>query len=173
MAQTVSILLFPEDRARLAAVIGDRNNPQKHMQRAQIVLHSAESVPCSTWRAAVGSADRQYGAGSGVTPNMGWISGAASSNPSPNWKTPSSATSPITTGMPSPSSGQKQRTKFSKSSAAFLHLLNKSYQCTLMSRVKPPARDPSSGSPQRRRMGGSARERFAELASPEPQLSRG
>ena len=42
MAQTVSILLFPEDRARLAAVIGDRNNPQKHMQRAQIVLHSAE-----------------------------------------------------------------------------------------------------------------------------------
>jgi len=42
MAQTVSILLFPEDRARLAAVIGDRNNPQKHVQRAQIVLHSAE-----------------------------------------------------------------------------------------------------------------------------------
>ena len=42
MAQTVSILLFPEDRPRLAAVIGDRNNPQKHVQRAQIVLHSAE-----------------------------------------------------------------------------------------------------------------------------------
>ena len=42
MAQTVSIILFPEDRARLAAVIGDRNNPQKHVQRAQIVLHSAE-----------------------------------------------------------------------------------------------------------------------------------
>jgi transposase len=42
MAQTLSILLFPEDRARLAAVIGDRNNPQKHVQRAQIVLHSAE-----------------------------------------------------------------------------------------------------------------------------------
>ena len=42
MAQTVSILLFPEDRARLAAVIGDRKTPQKHVQRAQIVLHSAE-----------------------------------------------------------------------------------------------------------------------------------
>ena len=44
----------------------------------------------------------------------------------PNWKTPSSATSPITTGTPSPPSGQKQRTKFSKSSAAFLQLLNES-----------------------------------------------
>ena len=43
-----------------------------------------------------------------------------------NWKTPSSATSPITTGTPSLSSGQKPRTKFSKSSAAFLHLLNQS-----------------------------------------------
>ena len=42
MAQTVSILLFPEDRALLAAVVGDRNSPQKHVQRAQIILHSAE-----------------------------------------------------------------------------------------------------------------------------------
>src|SRR5271157_236739 len=42
MAQTVSIILFPEDHARLAAVIGDRNSPQKHVQRAQIILHSAE-----------------------------------------------------------------------------------------------------------------------------------
>jgi len=45
MAQTVSILLFPEDRARLAAVIGDRNRPQKHVQRAQIILHSAGKQP--------------------------------------------------------------------------------------------------------------------------------
>jgi transposase len=42
MAQTVCILLFPEDRARLAAIIGDRNSRQKHVQRAQIILHSAE-----------------------------------------------------------------------------------------------------------------------------------
>ena len=42
MAQTVSIILSPEDRARLAAVIGDRNSPQKHVQRAKIVLHSDE-----------------------------------------------------------------------------------------------------------------------------------
>ncbi|HLO75263.1 MAG TPA: IS630 family transposase, partial [Magnetospirillum sp.] len=37
MAQTVSIpTLPPEDRARLASVIGDRNSPQKHVQRARI-----------------------------------------------------------------------------------------------------------------------------------------
>jgi len=47
MAQTVSILLFPEDRARLAAVIGDRNRPQKHVQRAQIILHSAGKQPAA------------------------------------------------------------------------------------------------------------------------------
>jgi len=42
MAQTVCILLSSEDRLRLAAVIGDRNSPQKHALRAKIVLHSAE-----------------------------------------------------------------------------------------------------------------------------------
>jgi transposase len=45
MAQTVSIILFPEDRARLAAVIADRNSPQKHVQRARIILHSSERLP--------------------------------------------------------------------------------------------------------------------------------
>jgi len=45
MAQTVSIILFAEDRARLARVIGDRNRPQKHVQRAKIILHSAERRP--------------------------------------------------------------------------------------------------------------------------------
>ena len=42
MAQTVCIILPPEDRARLAAVIQDRNSLQKHSQRARIILHSAE-----------------------------------------------------------------------------------------------------------------------------------
>jgi hypothetical protein len=52
MAQTVCILLSSEDRARLAAVIGDRNSPQKHVQRALIILRSAErrSVPCRAKR---------------------------------------------------------------------------------------------------------------------------
>jgi transposase len=45
MAQTVSLILSGEDRSQLAAVIGDRNRPQKHVQRARIVLHSADRLP--------------------------------------------------------------------------------------------------------------------------------
>ena len=44
MAQTVSIIVTPEDRARLAAVIGNRNSPLKHVQRARIVLLSSERL---------------------------------------------------------------------------------------------------------------------------------
>jgi hypothetical protein len=45
MAQTVCILLGDEDRLRLAAIVGDRNRPQKHVQRARIVLLSADRLP--------------------------------------------------------------------------------------------------------------------------------
>lgn len=45
MAQTVSLLLSAEERLQLAAVIGNRNRPQKHVQRARIVLHSADRLP--------------------------------------------------------------------------------------------------------------------------------
>ena len=45
MAQTVCILLGDEDRLRLAALVGDRNRPQKHVQRARIVLLSADCLP--------------------------------------------------------------------------------------------------------------------------------
>jgi Homeodomain-like domain len=45
MAQTVCILLSVEDRERLSAVIADRNRPHKHIQRARIVLLSAEKLP--------------------------------------------------------------------------------------------------------------------------------
>jgi hypothetical protein len=34
-----------EDCARLAAIIGDRNRPYKHVQRARIILLSAERLP--------------------------------------------------------------------------------------------------------------------------------
>jgi transposase len=44
MAQTVCIIVGAEDRARLAAIIGDRNRPLKHVQRAGIVLLSAERL---------------------------------------------------------------------------------------------------------------------------------
>src|SRR6204780_4784091 len=45
MAQTVCILLGDEDRMRLAAIVVDRNRTQKHVQRARIVLLSADRLP--------------------------------------------------------------------------------------------------------------------------------
>ena len=44
MAQIVSPIVSPADRERLAAVIADRNRPQKHVQRAEIILLSAERL---------------------------------------------------------------------------------------------------------------------------------
>ena len=46
MAQTVSILPpAPLDRERLLATIADRNRARKHVQRAEIILLSAERLP--------------------------------------------------------------------------------------------------------------------------------
>ncbi len=45
MAQTVSIILHDEDRKRLEAIAADRSRPLKHIQRANIVLHSADRLP--------------------------------------------------------------------------------------------------------------------------------
>jgi len=45
MAQTVSVIVSAEDRARLAAIVGDRSRPLKHVQRARIVLHAADRLP--------------------------------------------------------------------------------------------------------------------------------
>ena len=45
MAQEVCVIVSAEDRARLAAIIDDRNRPLKHIQRAQIILFSADRLP--------------------------------------------------------------------------------------------------------------------------------
>lgn len=45
MTQPVSVIVGAEDRARLAAILADRNRPQKHAQRTHIVLLSAERLP--------------------------------------------------------------------------------------------------------------------------------
>jgi transposase len=45
MAQTVSVIVSTEDLARLLAITGDRGRPLKHIQRARIVLHSADRLP--------------------------------------------------------------------------------------------------------------------------------
>jgi transposase len=44
MAQTLCPLVSAEDRSRLAAIIGDRNRPQKHVARAKLVLLSADRL---------------------------------------------------------------------------------------------------------------------------------
>ena len=44
MRNGVSITVGAEDRQRLAAILGDRNSPQKHVWRARIVLLTAEGL---------------------------------------------------------------------------------------------------------------------------------
>ena len=41
MAQTVCSFLSAADRQRLAAIVADRNRPQKHAARVRVILHSA------------------------------------------------------------------------------------------------------------------------------------
>src|SRR4051812_2185753 len=60
MAQTINVLLRPDDRALLTAVIEDRNRPQKRVPRARILLLSADRLcvldvarPTGTSRPAV------------------------------------------------------------------------------------------------------------------------
>jgi hypothetical protein len=45
MAQTVSLLLSAEHSADVQGIIEDRGRPVKHVQRAQIILLSAERLP--------------------------------------------------------------------------------------------------------------------------------
>ena len=45
MAQTVNVILAAEDRERLLAIASDRRRPLKHVQRARIILLSAERLP--------------------------------------------------------------------------------------------------------------------------------
>src|SRR5436189_183379 len=45
MAQTVSVIVSAEERVRLAAIVGDRSRPLKHVQRARMVQHSADRLP--------------------------------------------------------------------------------------------------------------------------------
>src|SRR5258707_15782591 len=52
MAQTVSVIVSAEERVRLAAIVGDRSRPLKHVQRARIVLHSADRLPVLAGMAA-------------------------------------------------------------------------------------------------------------------------
>ena len=42
MAQQVCVVLSAAEREQLAAIAGDRNRPRKHVERARIMLASAD-----------------------------------------------------------------------------------------------------------------------------------
>src|SRR6516225_6426012 len=44
MAQTVCVVLSAAERKGLAVIVADRNRPRKHVERARIVLASADRV---------------------------------------------------------------------------------------------------------------------------------
>jgi hypothetical protein len=45
MGQELCVIVSADDHVRLAAIIDDRNRPLKHIQRAQIILFSADRLP--------------------------------------------------------------------------------------------------------------------------------
>src|SRR5215471_16256934 len=53
MAQRVCVIVSAADQERLQAIIGDRNQPRKHIERARIVLASAEREPAQRVAAGV------------------------------------------------------------------------------------------------------------------------
>jgi hypothetical protein len=65
MAQTVNVIACPEDRERLLAIIGDRNRPFKQIQRAKIVLFSAERQPVLEVARRAGASRPLSGVGNG------------------------------------------------------------------------------------------------------------
>ena len=54
MAQTVRVIVSTADRDRLQAIVGERNQPRKHMDRARIVLAFGERKPAQQVAARVG-----------------------------------------------------------------------------------------------------------------------
>ena len=66
MAQTVCVVVNAAEREQLAVIVADRNRPRKHVERARIVLASADrhsaqqvaqSIGISPWRGVVHRGD--------------------------------------------------------------------------------------------------------------------
>ena len=68
MARTVLLLLSAQHSADLQGVIEDRGRPVKHVQRAQIILLSAELLRCWRLPSRSASAGRWCGAGGSASP---------------------------------------------------------------------------------------------------------
>jgi hypothetical protein len=69
MAQEVSVIVGDDDRARLEAIVGDRNQRRKHVQRAQIVLLSAARLAVAEVARQASVSGRRCGAGSAGSPS--------------------------------------------------------------------------------------------------------
>ena len=54
MAQIVCVIVSAADREQLQSIVGDRNRPRKHVERARIVLASADRGPAQRIAAGVG-----------------------------------------------------------------------------------------------------------------------
>ncbi|MDF2780551.1 MAG: endonuclease, partial [Geminicoccaceae bacterium] len=56
MRKGIEVEVAPDDRARLEAIVADRNQRQKHVERARIVLLTADGVGTSAIMRQVGCA---------------------------------------------------------------------------------------------------------------------
>ena len=54
MAQTICVLVSTRDKQRLEAIASDRNRPQKHAERARVVLASMADDPVQRAAAQLG-----------------------------------------------------------------------------------------------------------------------
>ena len=54
MAQTICVIVSASDKERLEAIVADRNRPQKHVERARVVLASAGGSPVQRVAALLG-----------------------------------------------------------------------------------------------------------------------
>jgi hypothetical protein len=71
MRTGIEIEVSGDDRTRLEAIVADRNRPQKHVQRARIVLRSADGLGTLTIMRQVGCAKGDGMALAGAVLNRG------------------------------------------------------------------------------------------------------
>jgi hypothetical protein len=62
MRRGISVQVSEADRVRLAAIVADRNSPQKHVWRARIVLMTADGVGTTTIMRRTGKSKVTVGA---------------------------------------------------------------------------------------------------------------
>src|SRR5437764_4668393 len=87
MAQEVCVTVSAADRAHLAVIIDDRNRPLKHIQRAQIILFSADRLPVLQVAQRAGTSRPAVWRGRNAMPKPGW-KGCCATKPRPPGRKP-------------------------------------------------------------------------------------